>query len=87
MAPLILYTMYVEFIKDSATKETDKKKLLKHIQDTKGLDFTKGEVRYETRGAELVESGYAKEIKDYEAHIGAQKDDKVVKAPKAEEKK
>lgn len=79
--------MYVEFTKDSATDEKDKKKLLKHLQDTRGLSFKKGQVRYETQGAALVATGFAKEIPDYEAYIGGKKDDKIITAPKAEAKK
>lgn len=71
--------MYVKF-KDDSSKFDFKEN--KHL----ALEFKKDEVRYETRGAELVKNGVATEVKDYDAYL-AGKDDKIITVPKAEAKK
>jgi len=66
--------MYVKFKEDSADltspdKVKSKDELRENLGKTLGLSFKKDEVRYETRGAELVKNGVATEVADYDAYL------------------
>lgn len=58
--------MYVKFTTDSKDVDYKENKNL-------GLSFNKDEVRYETRGAELVKNGVATEVADYDEYLEQEK--------------
>lgn len=62
--------MYVKFTKDSVDLQKTKEDQRENLN--LGLSFNKDEVRYETRGAKLVENGVAEEV-DYEDYLAKEK--------------